>query len=402
MRILQFTSPDEITNMMQDIGVDPYGIKIMVPKGLAFAIRLNSVDNINANIIKQEMLSLGGDAAVARGSLTGKIKKTDLLLLGQLLQFKSLGDKLKAQPFGLNKVGIEIKENIANYYKNNFILKLRKCSLNLSRRTHIMGVINLTPDSFSGDGLYRANFSDHLNLALEKAKQMVRDGADIIDLGGQSSRPGAKEITLKEELLRTIPVVKLLAKKISTPISIDTNKPQVAKAAMEAGAQIINDISGLKDKNMVKVAAKYKSAVVLMHMQGRPVNMQKNISYSSLIDNICDVLKNRVDSAIAGGIDAGRIIIDPGVGFGKTAAHNLEIIKHLASFKILGKPILLGVSKKSFIGEILKTDINERSTGSLAACIVAANNGADIMRVHNVKETYQALKILKAINHAHA
>jgi dihydropteroate synthase len=348
------------------------------------------------------MLSLGADAAVARESLTGKIKKTDVLLLGQLSQFESLADKLKLQPFGLNKLGIKIKENIANYYKNNFILKLRECSLNLSKRTHIMGVINLTPDSFSGDGLYKAGFNKHLNLALEKAKQMKKDGADIIDLGGQSSRPGAKEITLKEELLRTVPVVKLLAKKILTPISIDTNKPEVAKAAMDAGAQIINDISGLRNKNMIKVAAKYKSAIVLMHMQGRPINMQNYISYSSLIDNICDILRDKVSSAISGGIDTDKIIIDPGIGFGKTVSHNLEIIKHLASFKILGRPILLGVSKKSFIGEILKTGINERSAGSLAACIVAANHGANIMRVHNVKETHQALKILDTINHAHA
>lgn len=402
MRILQFTNSDEITHIMHNVGVDPYGIKIMLPKALSLIIRLNSVSNINANIIKQEMLSLGGDAAVARGSLTGKLKKTDVLLLGQLLQFESLADKLKIQPFGLNKLGRELKETIANYYKNNFILKLRECSLNLSKRTYIMGVINLTPDSFSGDGLYKAGSNRHLNLALEKAEQMKKDGADIIDLGGQSSRPGAKEITLKEELLRTIPVVKLIAKKISTPISIDTNKPEVAKAAMDAGAQIINNISGLKDKNMVKVAAKYKSVIVLMHMQGRPVNMQNNISYSSLIDNICDSLRDKINSAISGGIDADKIIIDPGIGFGKTVAHNLKIIKHLTSFKILGKPILLGVSKKSFIGEILKTDINQRSIGSLAACILAANNGVNIVRVHNVKETHQALKILNAINHAHA
>ena len=402
MRILQFTSQAEIANIMHNIGVDPYGIKIMLPKALSFGIRLNLISSVNANIIKQEMLSLGGDAAVARGCLAGKIEKTDVLLLGQLLQFRTLADKLKVQPFGLNKLGMEIKENIVNYNKNNFILKLRQCSLNLSKRTHIMGVINLTPDSFSGDGLYKVGSKEHLNLALEKAKQMAKDGADIIDLGGQSSRPGAKEITLKEELLRTVPVVKLLAKKISTPISIDTNKPEVAKAAMEAGAQIINDICGLSNKNMIKIAAKYKAAVVLMHMQGMPINMQNKASYSCLIDNICDILKTRIESVVFGGIAADKIIIDPGIGFGKTVVHNLEIIRYLASFKILGKPILLGVSKKSFIGEILKADINERSPGSLAACIIAANNGANIVRVHNVKETQQALKILNTINNRHA
>lgn len=387
---------------MRDIGVDPYGIKIMLAKALSFTIRLNAINNVTANILKQEMLSLGGDAAVARGSLTGKTKKTDTLLLGTLRQLKSLADKLKHQPFGLRKLGVELDENIKNYTRDNFILTLRKHTLDLSQKTRIMGIINLTPDSFSGDGLYRANCKEHLDLALEKARKMSADGADIIDLGGQSSRPGAKAISTKEELLRTASAVKLLAKKITTPISIDTTKPEVAQACLEAGAQIINDISGLRNKRMIKVAAKYKAAVVIMHMLGLPVNMQKKIAYHSLIDDITAYLETAIDSACCGGIDPDKIIIDPGLGFGKTKEHNLAIMRHLEDFKVLGKPILIGPSRKSFIGKVLGADIEDRRAGSLAASVMAACNGANIVRVHDVKETSQSLKIVEAIKNANA
>ncbi|MDD5476947.1 MAG: dihydropteroate synthase [Candidatus Omnitrophica bacterium] len=402
MRIFRFTDQNEVRKSMQNIGVDPYGIKIMLPKALAFTIRLNAINNVTANILKQEMLSLGGDAAVARGSLTGKTKKTDILLFGQLRQLKSLADKLKFQPFGLRKLGVELDENIENYTRDNFILGLREHTLNLSQKTQIMGIINLTPDSFSGDGLYKANRKEHLKLVLEKAQKMSADGADIIDLGGQSSRPGAKAISTKEELLRTAPAVKLLAKKITTPISIDTTKPEVAEAALEAGAQIINDISGLRNKRMIKVAAKYKAAVVIMHMLGLPVNMQKKIAYHSLIDDITAYLKTAIESACSGGINPDKIIIDPGLGFGKTKEHNLAIMRHLADFKVLGKPILIGPSRKSFIGKVLGTDVKKRTAGSLAASVMAALNGANILRVHDVKETNQSLKIVEAIKNADA
>ncbi len=402
MRIFRFNAQNEVAQIMADIGVDPNGIKIMLPKALSFAIRLNTINNVTANILKQEMLSLGGDAAVARGALTGKTKKTDILLLGTLLQLNALAAKLKLQPFGLRKLGLELEENIENYTRNNFILTLRKYALNLSKKTRIMGIINLTPDSFSGDGLYKANCKQHLNLALEKAQKMSADGADIIDLGGQSSRPGAKAISVKEELLRTVTAVKLLVKKITTPISIDTTKPEVARACLEAGAQIINDISGLRDKRMIRVAARYKAGVVIMHMPGLPVNMQKKIAYHSLIDDITAYLKTAIDSACSGGIKPDKIIIDPGLGFGKTKEHNLEIMRHLPDFKVLGKPILIGPSRKSFIGKVLGADVKERCAGSLALSVIAAQNGANILRVHDVKETNQSLKIVTAIKNADA
>jgi dihydropteroate synthase len=397
MRIFSFTGSEEVKKIMREIGVDPYGVKIMLPKAATFLIRLHAVNNIAANILKQEMLSLGADAAIARGALTGKTKKTDVLLIGQIAQLQALVNKLKFQPFGLQKLSEILEENITNFTRKDFVLSLNSGFLNLSKKTHIMGIINLTPDSFSNDGLYCQFSNNYPDLALRKARAMINDGADILDLGGQSSRPGARQISLKEELLRTVPVVKLLAKKISAPISIDTDKPEVAKAALDSGAQIINDISGLRDKRMIKVAIQYKAAVIIMHMLGRPANMQKIIAYQSLIGDISTYLKKAIDSAQLAGVKPDKIIIDPGLGFGKTPVNNFEIIKHLADFKALGKPVLIGPSRKSFIAKVLRSNSEKRAIGTLATCVMAAERGAHIVRVHDVKEVKQALTIAEAV-----
>ncbi|MDD5120342.1 MAG: dihydropteroate synthase [Candidatus Omnitrophica bacterium] len=400
MRVFTPDNEKEVKKIMHDIGVDPYGVKIMLPKALNFLIHLKNINNIAANILKQEMLSLGADAAVARGALTGKVKKTDVLIIGSLSQFDSLKSKLKLQPFGLKQIGEDIEKDLLSYTRDNFVLRLRGRSLHLGRKTHIMGIINLTPDSFSGDGLYRGCGNAHVDLALRKAEQMAQEGADIIDLGGQSSRPGAKSVSTKEELRRIKPVVKLLVKKINLPVSIDTFKPEVADAALDAGAQIINDVSGLRDKSMVRLAVKYKAAVVIMHMLGKPVNMQKNISYRSLIDDITAYLKRAVDSAHSLGVMNDKIIIDPGIGFGKTTFHNLQILKRLADFKVLGKPILIGTSRKSFIANLLGDTLENRVNGTLASCVIAAQNGANILRVHDVGELSRSLKMVEAIKNA--
>jgi len=398
MRIFQFKCRDEAKRIMHDIGVDRYGIKIMLPKASSFLVRLNAISNINANIIKQEALSLGADAAISRGALTGQVKETGCLIIATLDQLNSLIHKLRSQPFGLKKFADDLDKGIKNYAQNDFTLYLGNHSLKLGKRTHIMGIINMTPDSFSGDGLlYGIKGNDCLKLALAKAERMVKDGADIIDVGGESSRPGAKSVSAKEEIRRTVPVIKLLSKKIKAPISIDTTKPEVAKVALEAGAQMVNDISGLRSKQMARIAAKYRAAVVIMHMLGRPVNMQKSIAYQSLIDDIIGYLKKAVEAAQECGIEPGKIVIDPGIGFGKKPEHNLEIINKLADFKILGKPILLGPSRKSFIAKVLGTNPPDLTLGSVAASVMAAERGVHILRVHDVKEINRALKIVTAV-----
>jgi len=397
MRIFKFNGLGEIKQILHEIGVDTYGAKIMLPKTAAFLIRLTAMSNVAANILKQEMLSLGAEAAIARGALTGKTKKTDVLLIGQLAQFSALINKLKIQPFGLQKLAGELKENLRNFTKNDFRLSLKKGFLNLGDETQIMGIINLTPDSFSHDGLYREFSNNYPELALNKAQRLISEGARIIDLGGVSTRPGAKGISTKEELSRTIPVVRCLAKKINAPISIDTTNPLVARAALDAGAEMINDIGGLRNREMIKVAARCKAAVVIMHMLGKPANMQKIIHYESLIEDICAYLKNAIFSAEAAGIKPDKIIIDPGIGFGKTPVDNLKIIKHLPDFKLLGKPILIGPSRKSFITKILGLNLPSQITGTLAACVMAAQRGANILRVHDVKEVRQSLKMVEAV-----
>ena len=266
--------------------------------------------------------------------------------------------------------------------------------LDFSRKTYVMGILNVTPDSFSDGSIYfdKAKAVDH-------ALRMADDGADIIDIGGESTRPGSETVPLEEELRRTIPVIEDISKKINTPISIDTYKSEVALRALESGASIVNDISGMRfDPEMPKVIAKYKVPVVLMHIKGRPKNMQKNPVYDALIPEIMDYFRISIRLANKFGIPENMIIIDPGIGFGKTAEHNLEIINNLSQFASLKKPILIGASRKAFIGKILgDAPSGERLEGTAAAVAISIINGANIVRVHDVKEMAKVVKVADAI-----
>ncbi len=277
--------------------------------------------------------------------------------------------------------------------KNLALQEKTKSSLKVEKRTLIMGVLNTTPDSFSDGGLF-LNEDD----AVKHALKMVKEGADIIDIGGESTRPGAKGVALDEELARTIPVIKKLAEKTNVLISIDTAKSDVARKALEAGASIVNDITGLKgDSHMAEVAAEFNATVVLMHIKGTPRTMQQNPVYKDLINEIIKSLKESIEIAETAGIDKDKIIIDPGIGFGKTTEHNLEIIDQLARFKALKKPILIGVSRKSFIGSVLDVEPDKRIMGTASSCALAIANGADIIRVHDVSEMKQVTRMTDAI-----
>jgi len=389
MRILTASNQKEINKLMQEINVDPYGIGIMAPKAQFSLLKISSLSNVSANILKQEMLSLGGDVALSRGALTGKVKQTDCLLMGNLSQLNRLSRKLDKQPFGLAKLAKDLKTTLNNYQRDNFQLRAGKYKLNLGKRSYIMGILNITPDSFSHDGLSNLSLNEIIHYALK----LIEDGADIIDIGGESSRPGAIRVSLKEELSRVIPVVKHLAKKINIPISVDTNKPEVARAALDNGASIINDISGLKDVNMAKIAGRYKAAVVIMHMLGNPRTMQIKPKYDSLMDEITEYLRSGIERALSSGINENSIIIDPGIGFGKTLAHNLGILRKLKELKSFGKPILIGTSRKSFIGKILNASPENRLFGTISSAVHASINGADILRVHDVLAIKEALMV---------
>jgi dihydropteroate synthase len=394
--ILEIKTAEDLRQIMQDIGVDPYGIKIMMPKAQTRLLRINSLSNIAANILKQEMLSLGGDVAVSRDALTGKKKETDCLVMATPAQLNRLKLKLSRQPFGLDRLGSNLSCALSCYQKDKFSLSLGRYRLSLGRRPYIMGIINLTPDSFSGDGLYAKS----AEAVCERAGQMLADGADIIDVGGESSRPGARPVALKEELARAIPAVKALAKKLKVPVSIDTCKPEVARQALDNGAVLVNDITGLRSPDMASVVKRYKAGAVVMHMKGTPRMMQDNPEYESLLEEIIEYLRLAIARVQAYGVDKESLIIDPGIGFGKSSGQNLEILKRLKEFKALGRPILVGPSRKSFIGKILNAGPGERVFGTVSSCVLAVENGAHIVRVHDVKEVKQALRVYQAINNA--
>ena len=277
-------------------------------------------------------------------------------------------------------------------------LTIRNKSFEWGKRTYLMGVLNVTPDSFSDGGDYYT-----IESALAQAENMVKSGVDIIDIGGQSTRPGAAEISLEEEIDRVIPVLQILRQKAeifgSVPISVDTTRAQVAKAAVEAGADIINDISGATfDSEMLSTVAHLKVPIILMHIRGTPQTMQKLTDYRDLIGEIREFLESRIAEAVAAGIDKSHIILDPGIGFAKNYSQNLEILQQLAKFRGLDCPILVGVSRKSFIGHILNQPLaKQRIWGTAAACTGAIANSADILRVHDVREMYDVCLVADAI-----
>lgn len=401
IRILSVNNIEEAKRQMHLIGTDEYGIRVMALKSELRLIKIAGLSNIAANILKQELLSLGADAAISRGSLTGASKKTDCLVMANRLQLNRLNEKFKMQPFKLGELADQINTVLDNYERDKFLIKTAHFSLDLSQRVHLMGIVNITDDSFSGDGLL--NKFNSRDCIIRHVEEMVEDGADIIDIGGESTRPGARPVSLKEELNRVIPIIKLLSKRIKVPISIDTYKTQVAREALDAGASIVNDIMGTPlDGSMARLVAKFKASLIIMHIKGRPRTMQNNPQYKSLMSEIISSLKKSLDKAIANGLNSSSIIIDPGIGFGKTAEHNLCILKNLSELKCLGRPILVGPSRKSFIGKVLGgLPAQDRLFGTAAACALAVTNGARILRIHDIKEVKQVINLTEAINKSH-
>ena len=292
--------------------------------------------------------------------------------------------------------GIKCEIQNDNFKRELFDVAYPHGKLHLGRRTHVMGILNVTPDSFY-DGKRYNTAEDAVN----HASKMLEEGADIIDVGGESTRPGAYPISEAEELKRVIPLIKLLSKEVRKPISIDTYKARVAEKAIEAGASIINDIGGLlMDKHMAKVAAEAKVPVIIMHKKGNPRIMQKYPVRKNVMSEILSYLQKSVSRAVNAGIDEDKIILDPGIGFGKTLRQNLEILKRLREFKSMGFPILIGTSRKKFIGAILKLSVQERLNGTLATLAIAVMNGAHIVRVHDVREAVQVVRICDAVGNS--
>lgn len=256
----------------------------------------------------------------------------------------------------------------------------------------IMGVLNVTPDSFSDGGSHWTR-----DMAVERGLEMIHQGAEFIDVGGESTRPGASDVPEKEQLSRVIPVIEALKRHTSARISVDTSSAVVMEAAYNAGAELINDVRALQRPGAIEVCARLPIPVCLMHMQGQPSSMQNNPAYNDVTKQVTSFLQERIKECERAGIDRGRIIIDPGFGFGKSLAHNLSLLKHLKRFKQFGMPLLVGLSRKSMVGQVLDKPVEHRMIGSVAVAVIAALNGANIIRVHDVAETVEALKMTQAV-----
>ena len=387
MRWVSLDNLAEAKTALKQIGTDPGGVARMAGKGLGRGIKLEQVPLRVAHILKQEMLSVGGDAAVHRDVIANNTEATDVMLLGTVRQLEHLATKVLAQPFGLKKIGHDLKLLLTNLESSSIrVLNCRGKELRLGERTLIMGILNVTPDSFSDGGRYLK-----IEDAVAQAIRIVSEGADILDIGAESTRPGHLAVNAEEEWLRLEPILKRLLEQVSVPISIDTYKASVAAKALEAGAHIINDIWGLqKDPEIAQVVGEYQAPVVVMHNQD-------GTDYRHMMGDIFAFLRKSIEMAEANGLAGDQIILDPGIGFGKTTEQNLEVMARLSEFKTLGHPILLGTSRKSMIGNTLKLPVEERLEGTLATSVLGVAAGVDIIRVHDVKENLRAVQMADAI-----
>ncbi len=378
-QITALRTPEEAEQRLAKIKCTKPGLEKMAKKARHYCIQVENLTSPQALILKQEMLALGGECAIPAQALTNQIEKGKAILMGTVRQFELLKEKLAPQPFELKRLGEEILEVIYGFEQRRFKLQLPGGTLELGEKPVLMGILNLTPDSFYDGGKYLDP-----ERALDRAWEMVEEGAEIIDLGGESTRPGSEPVPLEEELKRVMPVLEKLSARLKGAfISIDTQKSEVARRAVDLGASIINDISALgTDREIARIASESGAGLVLMHIKGTPRDMQKNPTYEDLFSEVIGFLRQRINWAKQAGVEKEKIIIDPGIGFGKTVDHNLELIRDLWRLRSLGRPILLGPSNKSFIGAVLNVEKEERFEGTAASVVAGILAGADIVRVH--------------------
>lgn len=392
------TNREVIKKQLQTISVSPEYFSGLLAKSIFPVVRIEQLDNKVAAILKQEMLAAGGEAAVSKEVANFRPGKTDVLLSGTLKTYKIVLEKLSKQPFGLRSLARQLRQilKIELLEDRVYELNCKRYKLIFSpQKPLLMGILNVTPDSFSDGGKYLT-----VSAAVNQAHHLAAGGADIIDIGGESTRPGARKISEKEEIRRIIPVVEKLNSQLKIPISVDTYKPKVAEVAIKAGASIINDVTGLRyeDGKMAKIAARYDVPVIIMHMKGNPRTMQLHPRYQDTVGEIKKFFASRIKYAISQGINKEKIILDPGIGFGKTLSHNLEIFSRLSEFLSFNLPVLVGPSRKSFIAAIVG-DIppQKREGGTIASCLWSVLNGASILRVHDVYLVRQALLVWQSM-----
>ena len=392
-RILEVESLNEIAREVERTDSDPEGVAIMTRKGRIYPVRLDGISLKAAPLLKQEALSVGADSAHARGIADHSAASSTVILLATWGQYQRLLPKLRRQPFRLAEAAEAIDRALRAYVRTApRTVRGPHRSFELGERPRVMGVLNVTPDSFSDGGAYLDP-----KAAVAHAEEMVAEGADMIDLGGESTRPGARPVSPEAEWSRIAPVLSALSGRLPVPISVDTRHAEVAAKAVDAGADVVNDVEGLRSEEMRRTVAESEAAVVVMHMRGDPTTMQNDLRYSDLRAEVFAYLSTATERALAGGIAPDRILVDPGLGFGKSAEQSLELLTHVGEFRSLGYPVVVGASRKSFLGWALgDTDPAHRSEAGVAAAVLAAERGAALVRVHEVAPTVRALALLRA------
>jgi dihydropteroate synthase len=390
-QVLALHDLEEVRAVLAGSRVSPAGVDIMQGKALFRVVRVSGIDVRAANILKQEMLSRGGEVATSREVYEMGCQTADCIVMGTATQFERLLPKLQAQPFGLRALADSLQAALGNYDRP---IPPSPPGLDLSDPPVLMGVLNLTPDSFSDGGRYLDQ-----DEAVAAGVAMVAEGAALVDVGGESTRPGAPPVPAALELSRVLPAVKALAEHLPGRISVDTYKAAVAAEVLKSGAWMINDISALRsDPEMVAVVRDAGCPVVLMHMKGEPRTMQERPVYEDVVAEVYAFFLERLNWAVDQGLDEENLLVDPGIGFGKTASHNLELLRHLGTFRSLGRPLVLGTSRKRFLGEILGLEVpRARDEATAATSVIAACQGVHILRVHQVSVNHDAVKLARAV-----
>ena len=387
---IDITTLGDLKRHLGELDLSTDDIEKLSDAFLYFTIKLEGIDTRAANIMKSTLETLGGGIAMNRGALDFTERETNVILSGSRRTLQLLAARLRGQPYGLTAVSTEILACITG---GNKTISWGTRTLDFTHKTYVMGILNSTPDSF-----YPGSRSATIKEAMKNAREMISAGVDIIDVGGESTRPGSEPVAEDEEIRRVIPVVQALRAESDVIVSVDTRRKEIAERALDAGADIINDISGLRhNEDLARLVARRKVPIVLMHMRGTPKNMQKNPYYRNTMSEILRELQQSIAAAIGAGIAPEMIIVDPGIGFGKRIQDNLRIIRELASLKSLAFPILVGLSRKGFIGEILDRPVEKRLIGTVTANTLAILNGANIIRVHDVADAVEMVKIIDSV-----
>ena len=393
MRLLSIHNSADLKWELAAVGSAPQCWPIFLAKSRVAAIKIEGLSTAGANILKQTAIACGGDCAVNRAIVSGRVRHADAVLFVTMRQLRVLLSRLASQPECVARLVPELVELSGRILLPARFVKLGRRAIDLGSRTHVMGILNVTPDSFSDGGRFLEP-----STALDHAVAMAEEGADFIDVGAESTRPGSRSVPAKEQLARLLPVLRAVKKRVKVPVSVDTTSAAVAQAALHEGADIVNDVSALAgDRRMPAVVARAGVPCILMHMKGRPRTMQQNPEYSDLMAEVVGYLAAGLERGEKAGIKRTQMLVDPGIGFGKTVAHNLEILRRLAELGSLGTPVVVGPSRKRFIGAVSDAPPGERLEGTIAACVLAAASGANVLRVHDVKPVVKALKLADAI-----